>query len=80
MTLHPYRQVREANQSMVPTPDALSKQAAVILKIVDRPAEINFETVEVATRLIQNNILAIRKQVASMDTETGTEKVRLADR
>ena len=44
MTLHPYRQVREANQSMVPTPDALSKQAAVILKIVDRPAEINFET------------------------------------
>ena len=65
---------------MVPTPDALSKQAAVILKIVDRPAEINFETVEVATRLIQNNILAIRKQVASMDTETGTEKVRLTDR
>ena len=65
---------------MVPTPDALSKQAAVILKIVDRPAEINFETVEVATRLVQNNILAIRKQVASMDTETGTEKVRLTDR
>ena len=50
------------------------------MKIVDRPAEINFETVEVATRLIQNNILAIRKQVASMDTETGTEKVRLTDR
>lgn len=64
---------------MVPTPDALSKQAAVILKIVDRPAEINFETVEVATRLVQNNILAIRKQVASMNTETRTEKVRLTD-
>ena len=52
---------------------------ACSMKIVDRPAEINFETVEVATRLIQNNILAIRKQVASMDTETGTEKVRLTD-
>jgi hypothetical protein len=64
--------VQAGNYSLVPSPEALTSQAIAFQKILDRPAEINFETADLAVRLLANNIRAIKSLVGRMKIDTQT--------
>ena len=64
--------VQAGNYSLVPSPGALTSQAIAFQKILDRPDEINFETADLAVRLLANNIRAIKTLVGRMKIDTQT--------
>jgi len=63
--------VQAANNSLVPTPSALGIQVSVFHKILQVPAEINFETAQLATELLGNSVQAIRHQIAKSRINVG---------
>ena len=64
--------LQAGNYSLVPSSEALTSQAMAFQKILDRPAEISFETAALAVRLLANNIRAIKSQVGKMQIDTQT--------
>ena len=63
--------VQAANYSLLPTAKAVAEQTAILLRILDRPAEINYETADLAATLLDLNVKAIWRIIGTSRINVG---------